>query len=127
MSRIAGMAPDGPRAVGPYSHYVIANGFVYVSGQVPIDPATGTMDRGPISAQTRRALDNLRLILEAAGSSLAQVVRCGVFLTDMANFAELNQVYAEYFPDAPPVRTAVAVSALPGGAAVEIEAVAVLD
>ena len=127
MSRIAGMAPGGPKAVGPYSHYVVANGFVFVSGMGPMNPATGQIELGTVAEQTRLALDNVATILAAAGSSMDKVCRCGVFLADMADFPEMNAVYAEYFPENPPARTTIAAKALPAGISVEIDAIAVVD
>jgi 2-iminobutanoate/2-iminopropanoate deaminase len=126
MHRQAGNAPDGPPALGPYSHYVIAGELVFVSGQLCWDPATGALNKGSVAEQTRLTLANLDRILRAAGSCLANVVRCGVFLADMADFAEMNGVYAEFFPSSPPVRSTVAVKELPAGVAVEIDAIATL-
>jgi 2-iminobutanoate/2-iminopropanoate deaminase len=115
---------NAPAAVGPYSQAVVDGGRVYLSGQIPIDPATGKLVDGDIAAQTRRVLDNIRAVLDAAGSRLEQVSKTTVFVTDLKNFALINQVYATYFPDAPPARSTVQVSALPLGAAIEIEVVA---
>lgn len=124
MNRHAGNAPDAPAAVGPYSHFVTAGDLVFVSGQIPLDPASGTLVAGDAAAQARRCLENLKLVLAAAGSSLDRVCRCGLFLVDMADFAAVNAVYAEFFPHDPPARTTLAVAALPAGARVEIEAIA---
>lgn len=126
MSRIAGNAPGAPQAIGPYSHYVIAHGVVYVSGQIPLEPSTGELVAGDVSAQARRVLDNLAAVLDAAGSSLGKVVRCGVYLAEMSDFPAVNAVYAEYFPSEPPARSTMAVKALPRGVAVEIDCIAVL-
>jgi len=116
---------DGaPKAIGPYSQAVVAGGFVFCSGQIPLDPATGEMVAGDVEAQTRRVLENLRAVLEAAGSGLDRVVKTTVFLADMGDFPAMNQVYAGFFGDVPPARAAVEVAALPKGARVEIEAVA---
>ncbi len=115
---------QAPGAVGPYSQAVVAGGFAWVSGQIPLDPATGTMVEGEIEDQTRRVLDNLRAVLEAAGSRLERVVRATVYLVDMADFERVNAVYAEYFRKQPPARVCVEVSRLPKGARVEIDAVA---
>jgi 2-iminobutanoate/2-iminopropanoate deaminase len=115
-----------PAAVGPYSQAVRAGDFIFTAGQIPLDPATGHMVEGGIEAQTRQALTNLSAVLEAAGTALANVVKTTVFLTDIGEFKLMNSVYAEFFPDAPPARSAVQVAALPLGARVEIEAVAVI-
>lgn len=113
-----------PRAIGPYSQAVISQGLVFVSGQIPLDPATGQMTEGDIAAQTERVLENLRAILEACGSSLERVVKTTVYLADLDDFPRMNEVYARYFPSAPPARATVEASRLPRGARVEIEAVA---
>jgi 2-iminobutanoate/2-iminopropanoate deaminase len=105
---------------------VIANGLVFVSGQGCWDPATGGLNKGPVDAQTRLTLRNVERVLLAAGSSLDRVVRCSVFLADMADFPAMNAVYAEFFPHDPPARTTVAAAALPGGMAVEIDCIAVV-
>ncbi len=114
---------QAPGALGPYSQAVVAGGFAWVSGQIPLDPATGTMVEGEIEDQTRRVLDNLRAVLEAAGSRLERVVRATVYLVAMADFERVNAVYAEYFRHPPPARVCVEVSRLPKGARVEIDAV----
>ena len=113
-----------PKAIGPYSQAIRANGFVFCAGQTPIDPAVGKLIDGDVPAQTRRVLHNLSAILEAAGASLSRVVKTTVFLTDMANFKAMNEVYAEFFPEHPPARSTVAVAGLPLGAQVEIECIA---
>lgn len=114
-----------PAAIGPYSQAIEANGFIFASGQLPIDPATGCFPEGDIKEQTRQSLTNAKNILEAAGTDLAHVVKTTVFLSDMANFGAMNEVYAEFF-DAPyPGRSAVAVKTLPKDALVEIECIAV--
>lgn len=113
-----------PRAIGPYSQAVIWQGLVFVSGQIPLDPLTGEMVEGDIAAQTERVLENLRAILEACGSSLDRVVKTTVYLADLNDFPQMNEVYARYFPSAPPARATVEVSRLPRGARVEIEAIA---
>lgn len=115
----------GPKAIGPYSVGIIANHFVFTAGQIGLDPVSGTLATGGIQAETRQALVNLRTILEEAGSHLDLVVKTTVFLRDMNDFAAMNEVYAEFFPQNPPARSAVQVAALPRGAAVEIEAVAI--
>jgi len=114
-----------PRAIGPYSQAVCVGEFVFAAGQVAIDPAQGKLIEGDIAMQTRQALTNLAAVLEAAGSSLAQVVKTTVFLQSMGDFADMNAVYAEFFPSHPPARSTVQVAALPLGARVEIEAIAV--
>jgi 2-iminobutanoate/2-iminopropanoate deaminase len=118
--------PDAPRAIGPYSQATRANGFLFTAGQVGFDPATGELVDGGIGEQTERVLANLGAILRAAGLELSSVVKTTVFLVDMADFARMNEVYAQAFGDHRPARSTVAVAALPRGARVEIEAVAVL-
>jgi len=113
-----------PRAIGPYSQALRAGGFLFTAGQVGFDPATGELVDGGIAEQTRQVLANIRAILEAGGARLGQVVKTTVFLVDMADFAAMNEVYAEVFGTHRPARSTVAVAALPRGARVEIEAVA---
>jgi 2-iminobutanoate/2-iminopropanoate deaminase len=115
---------NAPQAIGPYSQAIKANGFVFVSGQVPIDPATQQIITGDVSAQTDRILRNLTQILEAAGSSLAKVVRSGVFLKNMNDFAAMNEAYGKYFTSSPPARTTVEVARLPKDVLVEIDVIA---
>ncbi|MGA7753642.1 MAG: RidA family protein [Candidatus Sulfotelmatobacter sp.] len=115
---------NAPQAIGPYSQAIKANGFVFVSGQVPIDPATQQIIAGDVTAQTDRILRNLTQILEAAGSSLAKVVRSGVFLKNMNDFAAMNEAYGKYFTTAPPARTTVEVARLPKDVLVEIDVIA---
>ncbi len=114
----------GPKAIGPYSQAIKANGFVFVSGQVSLDPATQQLIAGDVAAQTERVLQNLSGILQAAGSSLAQVVKAGVFLKNMSDFAAMNEVYARYFTQAPPARSTVEVARLPKDVLVEIDVIA---
>src|SRR3712207_478273 len=114
-----------PGAIGPYSQAIEANGFVYASGQLPIDPATGMFPEGGICEQTRQSLLNAKAILEAAGSGLDKVVKTTVFLSDMGNFAPMNEVYAQFFKAPFPARSAIAVKTLPKNALVEVECVAV--
>lgn len=114
-----------PAAIGPYSQAIEANGFVYASGQLPIDPATGQFPEGGIKEQTRQSLTNAQNILKEAGTDLSHVVKTTVFLNDIANFASMNEVYAQFFTEPYPARSAVAVKDLPKGALVEIEVIAV--
>jgi len=113
-----------PGALGPYSQGIKANGFVFASGQVAIDPATGQVVEGGIREQTHRTLTNIAAVLEAAGSSMAQAVKVSVFLADLAEFADMNEVYAGFFPSPPPARTTVEVSRLPKDVRIEIDVVA---
>ncbi len=115
---------DAPEAVGPYSQAVVADGWVFCSGQIGLDPGSGSLVDGGTAAQARRALDNLTAVLRAAGASWNDVVRTTIYLVDMGDFAEVNAIYAEYAGDSPPARATVAVAALPLGARVEIDAVA---
>ena len=116
-----------PAAIGPYSQAIRAGGFVFVSGQIPIDPATGQFVAGGIGEQTERVLQNLKAVLEAAGSGLEKIVKTTVFLADMKEFAQMNEVYAKFFTTAPPARATVAAAGLPRDARVEIEAVALVS
>lgn len=116
-----------PGAIGPYSQAIEANGFLFVSGQLPIDPATGAFAPGGAEAQAEQSLKNLQAILEAGGASLAGVVKTTVFLADMNDFAAVNAVYARFFPAECPARSAFQVAKLPKDAQVEIEAIAVKD
>jgi len=118
------VTPNAPAPIGPYSQAIRANGFVFVSGQIPIDPATGQVVRGDVVLQTRRVLINLAAILESAGSSLGKVVKTSIFLADLEDFVALNQVYAEYFGGIKPARSTVQVARLPRDVLVEIDAVA---
>ncbi len=118
---------SAPAAVGAYSQGVIANGFVFTAGQIPLIPGTSNLREGGIAAQTRQVLSNIQGVLEAAGSGLSQVVKTTVFLADINDFAEFNAVYAEYFPQDPPARTTVGAGGLPVGALIEMEAVALLE
>ncbi|MBI9048605.1 MAG: RidA family protein [Anaerolineaceae bacterium] len=115
-----------PKAIGPYSAGIQANGFVYTSGQLGMDPQTGNFVEGGVEAETKRALQNLQAVLEAGGSGLEYVLKTTVFLRDMNDFAKMNAVYETFFTNQPPARSAVQVAALPKGAAVEIEAVALM-
>ena len=124
MARTCISTPHAPAAVGPYSQAVVDGELVYSSGQIPLDPKTGKLVPGDIAAQTRQVLDNLAAVLAAAGSRLDLVCKSTVFVTNLADFAAINQVYGSYFPAAPPARSTVQVAALPLGAAIEIEVVA---
>ncbi len=125
MSELKSVHTDGaPAALGPYSQAIVVDGFVFASGQVAIDPATGEVVEGGVAEQTDRVLTNLGAVLEAAGASMSTVVKATVFLTDMGTFAEMNEVYARHFGDHRPARAAVEVAGLPKGVDVEIEAVA---
>ncbi len=115
-----------PKPVGPYSQAVIAGGFLFGAGQIPIDPRTGKIVEGGIEEQTRRVLENIKAVLEAAGCSLEDVVSVTVFLKDLNDFEAFNKVYAEYFPKDPPARTTVEVSRLPKGVKLEINFIAVV-
>jgi 2-iminobutanoate/2-iminopropanoate deaminase len=120
------LSPPGVAAPrGPYSPAVRAGGFIYISGQIPIDPVTNQTVLGDIKSETRQVLSNIQRILEGCGATMADVVRCGVFLTDVKDFAAMNEVYTEFFGDAKPARTTIGVASLPlPGAKVEIDAVA---
>jgi 2-iminobutanoate/2-iminopropanoate deaminase len=126
MSKHTVYTSNAPAAIGPYSQAVRAGDTIYVSGQLPVDPATGSFAGDDITSQTRQSLENIRAVLAAAGTNMAGVVKTTVFLKDMADFAAMNKVYAEYFADECPARSAVQVVCLPKDARVEIEAVAVL-
>ena len=119
--------PDAPKAIGPYSQAVKANGLVYTSGQISLDPATGNLVEGAFEEQVRRVFRNLEAVLREAGSSFDRVLKATVYLTDLANFQTLNTIYAEYFGEHKPARTTVGVSQLPKGSLVEIDLVAVVQ
>ena len=116
-------ADGAPAAVGPYSHAVRSGGFIFLSGQTPLDPATGKLVEGSVGDQTRRCLENLQIVAAAAGASLADAVRMGIYVTDMSTFAEVNEAYGAFFGAGPPARSTIGVAALPLGAQVEIDAV----
>ena len=116
--------PKAPAAIGPYSQAIQVGNLIYTSGQIPIDPATGQLVEGGIKEQTRQSLSNIQAILQEAGLTMASVVKTTVFMADMADFAEMNSVYAEFFTEPYPARSAVAVKTLPKNALVEIEVVA---
>lgn len=115
---------NAPEAIGPYSQAIEVNGFVYASGQLPIDPATGAFPEGGVKEQTRQSLLNVKAILEEAGLALSNVVKTTVYLADMGDFAAMNEVYSQFFAQPFPARSAIAVKALPKGALVEVEVVA---
>ncbi len=112
-----------PAAIGPYSHGVVSGGLLFCSGQIPLDPASGELVGGSVADQTRRCMESLSAICVAAGTDLGAAARCTVYLTDMADFAAVNEAYGEFFAGDPPARVAYAVAALPKGAAIEIDAV----
>ena len=124
MSRQAVASPEIPPPIGPFSHAVSAGGFVFLSGQVALDPQTGALVEGDVATQTERVLKNVGAVLRAAGKSFSDVVKTSVFLTDMKDFPVMNAVYGRHFEAPQPARTTVAVAALPLGAAVEIDVVA---
>lgn len=115
---------NAPAAIGPYSQAIEVNGFVYASGQLPIDPATGSFPEGGVKEQTRQSLLNVKAILEEAGLALSNVVKTTAYLADMGDFAAMNEVYSQFFAQPFPARSAIAVKALPKGALVEVEVVA---
>jgi 2-iminobutanoate/2-iminopropanoate deaminase len=119
-------ATGAPDAVGPYEHAVVSNGLVFCSGQVPLDPDSGQLVEGSIGDQTRRCLENLSIVAAAAGARLSDAVRMGIYVTDMSTFKEVNEAYGAYFETDPPARSTIAVSGLPLGADVEIDAVIAL-
>jgi 2-iminobutanoate/2-iminopropanoate deaminase len=116
--------PDAPGAIGPYSQAVVVDDWVFLSGQIPIDPATGELIVGDVTAQTHRVMKSLVAVLEAAGSSLSKVVKTTCYLSDMGNFSEMNAVYAEYFGDHRPARATVQAAGLPKAVDVEIDVIA---
>ena len=119
--------PDAPGAIGPYSQAIRSSNFIFCSGQIPLDPKSGQMVSEEIGAQTRRVLDNISALLKAEGLSLSHVVKTTIFLTDLGNFQTVNEIYGSYFSNQPPARSTVQVSALPKGAKVEIEVIAVAN
>lgn len=124
MSKRLIIPPNGPPAVGPYSPAVAAGGFLFVSGQIPIHPQTGELIKDNFESQVRQTLENLKCIVESSGLTLNDVVKATIFVTDLANFAELNRIYEEYFSESKPARACVQAAALPKGVDVEIEAIA---
>ena len=119
--------PEAPEAIGPYSQAVVTGDWVFASGQIPIDPATGELIVGDITVQTHRVMENLAAVLKAAGTSMGSVVKTTVYLSNMANFAEMNKVYAEHFGDHRPARATVQAGGLPKAVDVEIEVIAKID
>ena len=115
---------EAPKAIGPYSQAIEAGGFIFVSGQIPLIPATGEIVEGSVEVQTARVLENLKAILEAAGSSLENVVKTTVYITNMDDFTKVNGIYGQYFQENPPARVCVEVGKLPKGALVEIDVIA---
>jgi 2-iminobutanoate/2-iminopropanoate deaminase len=115
-----------PKAIGPYSQAVVVNGLAFLSGQIPIDPETNQLIQGDVVAQTVRVLENMKIVLEACGSSLAQVVKTTVFVKDLGEFATINETYSKYFPENPPARSTVEAARLPRDVRVEIECVAIV-
>jgi len=122
--RKAIVTEQGPKPVGPYSQAIVEGDFIFVSGQGPINPGTGSLELGDVRSETKRVFENVRAILEAAGSSLGQVMKCNVYLRDIKDFAAMNEVYATFFSAPFPARTTIQAGALPGGIAVEIECMA---
>jgi 2-iminobutanoate/2-iminopropanoate deaminase len=115
-----------PKAIGPYSQAVVVNGLAFLSGQIPLDPETNELIQGDVVAQTVRVLENMKIVLEACGSSLAQVVKTTVFVKDLGEFATINETYSKYFPENPPARSTVEAARLPRDVRVEIECVAIV-
>ncbi|MGH8172342.1 MAG: RidA family protein [Rhodanobacteraceae bacterium] len=126
MSRQIIQTERAPKAIGPYSQAVNADGTVYCSGQIPLDPATGELVGGDIATQARRVFENIGAVLEAAGASFSDVVRVGIYLKDLGDFVAVNDVMKQYFVEPYPARSTIGVSALPRGAAIEVDVIAVL-
>ena len=124
--REALMAADAPPPAGPYSHAVRSGGLLFCSGQVPTDPATGSLVEGSIGDQARQCLENLATVCAQAGVTLADAVRMAIYVTDISTFAQVNEVYGSYFAADPPARTTIGVAALPGGAQIEMDAIVAL-
>jgi 2-iminobutanoate/2-iminopropanoate deaminase len=124
MSKQVIATAKAPAAVGPYSQGIVAGGLVFTAMQIPLVPGSGELASGGIEAQTRQVLDNVQAVLEAAGSSLARAAKVTVYLADLADFGAVNEIYATYFPDAPPARAVVEVAGIPKGALIAMEAVA---
>jgi 2-iminobutanoate/2-iminopropanoate deaminase len=126
MTKQAISTTEAPAAIGPYSQAIVAGSLLFCSGQIALDPRTGTIVEGDVEVQTRQVLRNLRAVLEAAGTSFDRVVKTTIFLTDLEDFQRVNAIYAEHFPGVPPARSTVQVSRLPRDVRVEIEAIATL-
>lgn len=124
MARETISTDKAPNAIGPYAQAIAANGLVYTAGQIPLDPKTGNLIEGEIKEQTRQVLENLKAVLEAAGSSMNKVIKATVFLKNIADFGAMNEIYAEYLGDTKPARSTVAVAELPRNALIEIDLVA---
>jgi len=124
MKREVIRSDKAPKAIGPYEQALKVDGWVFTSGQIALDPTTGAMVEGGIGAQTRQVLENLRSVLEAAGTSMSRVVKTTVYMTNLGDFQKMNEIYAEYFPLGKPARSTVGVAALPRGAMIEIDVVA---
>ena len=127
MKREVVSTSDAPKAIGPYSQAIKANGFLFCSGQIPANPETGELVSGSITEQTHQCLKNLKAIIEAAGSSMSSIVKVSVFLKNMDDFGEMNEEYAKWFPVDPPARAAVEVARLPKDVGVEIEAIVIVS
>ncbi|MBI3599091.1 MAG: RidA family protein [Nitrospinae bacterium] len=127
MKKIPISTDKAPAAIGPYTQAIRVGNFIFTSGQIPLDPSTNKLIEGDITQQTKRVMENLKAVLEASGSSLKNVIKTTIFLTDLKNFEHVNKIYGEYFPDGKPARSTVQVSALPKGAGIEIEMVAVAE
>jgi len=126
MEKKAISTEKAPKAIGPYSQAVQAGRFLFLSGQIPLHPSTGEMVEGGFQVQTQRVMDNLRGVLESQGLGMESIVKTTIFLTDMGNFSKANEIYGSYFSEEPPARSTVEVSSLPRGAAIEIEAIALV-
>ncbi len=123
MTREVISTPNAPAAIGPYSQAIAIDGLLFCSGQIPLDPATGQVVEGDVTVQTRQVMENIRALLAAAGTSLEKVVKTTIFLADMNDFATVNAVYGEYFPENPPARSTVQVARLPRDVQVEVEVI----
>jgi 2-iminobutanoate/2-iminopropanoate deaminase len=124
--RQAVTAPDAPAPAGPYSHAVRSGGLLFCSGQVPLDPATGTLVEGSVADQARQCLEHLKTVCAQAGVQLSDAVRMAIYVTDISTFAQVNEAYGSYFDADPPARTTIGVAALPGGAQIEMDAIVAL-